>query len=444
MNSLRLKLLFWITLVLFLGTAFLATLIFQISEEELNDMLDESMLQVGYAVAAQEEAQPRQADKILHEQHDLGEDGDFLIQVWAQDGKLLYTSHKDLEVPLIEDKGFGYVDYDDERWRYYIKKTKSGRTIQIVGEMEERDEDILEIVWTFLQPILAQLPFVLILSFFAITRGLKPLRTVSAEIEKKDSQNLSPLMLEKVPEEIRTVVDSLNQLLVRLDEALKAQRQFTADAAHELRTPLAAVQIQIDNLERSQNEAERRESLERLKAGVKRSIHMVKNLLALARQEPESGEILKEKIDLNRLARQVSDEYLPFAGEKNIRLTALCDEREKFVIGDEQSLQILIGNLLHNAILYTPENGQVDIGVVGDGTSVILSVSDNGPGIPEEDRERIFDRFYRVLGTKTTGSGLGLSIVKAIVQKHNAEITVTGNNGHKGVRFIITFQGCRS
>ncbi|MBK6897202.1 MAG: two-component sensor histidine kinase [Alphaproteobacteria bacterium] len=405
-------------------------------------MLDESMLQVGYAVAAQEEAQPRQADKILHEQHDLGEDGDFLIQVWSEDGKLLYTSHKNLEIPMINNKGFGYTDYDDERWRYYINKAKSGRTVQIVGEMEERDEDILEIVWTFLQPVLTQLPFVLILSFFAITRGLKPLRTVSEEIEKKHSQNLTPLALEKVPREIRTVVESLNLLLVRLDEALKAQRQFTADAAHELRTPLAAVQIQIDNLERSQDESERLESLERLKAGVKRSIHMVKNLLLLARQEPEAGEVPQEKIDLNRIISTVRGEYIVFAKEKNIRLTFLTGDQNAYILGEEQSLGILVGNLLNNAIIYTQEGGAVDIGVVCNGPLVILSIGDNGPGIAEEHRERIFDRFYRVLGTKTTGSGLGLSIVKAIALRHGAEISVTTNGGDKGTRFTVSFPAC--
>lgn len=442
MNSVKFKLLFWISIVLSGGTFVLGTIIYKIAEEELHDILDESMQQVGYVVAAQEEAQPRQANKILHEQHDLGEDGDFLIQVWSEYGKLLYTSHKDLEVPLINDKGFGYTTYDEERWRYYIKKTKSGRTIQIVGEMEERDEDILEIVWTFLSPVLVQLPFVLVLSYLAIGRGLKPLRKVSAEIETKDSVNLSPIGMKKVPKEIRALVGSLNQLLSRLDEALKVQRQFTADAAHELRTPLAAVQIEIDNVERSDHEAERKEHLEKLRAAVKRSTHMVQNLLLLARQEPEAVEIPQKKIDLNRLVRAVGEDYLLFAKKKNIRLTILTSDQHCFILGEEQSLVTLTGNLLSNAITYTQEGGAVDIGVVRDGSSVILSVSDNGQGIGEEHRERIFNRFYRVLGTKTTGSGLGLSIVKAIVQRHDGEISVSTSIGNKGARFTVIFPVC--
>lgn len=441
MMSLRLKLLFWITLVLCFGTVVLATLIYKISEEELNDMLDESMQQVAYVVAGQQEMLEDHEQNPYFEQHELGEDGDFLVQVWSEKGELLYTTHKDLDIPLIDDTGFGYTEYDQEKWRYYVKKTKK-RKIQILGTIEERDEDVEEIVWTFLYPVLTQLPFVLILAYFALGRGLKPLRSISETIGLKDSSNLSPIGMERVPKEIRSVVDSLNQLLQRLDEALKVQRQFTADAAHELRTPLAAIQIHIDNLERSENEAERKESLDKLRESVKRSTHMVQNLLTLARQQPEASEMLFQKVDLNHLLKTVADEYLLFAEEKNISLTVLAEEQPAFVEGDEHSLGILIENLLQNAILYTQDGGRVEAGLVKDGHTLILSVCDNGLGIAEEDRTRIFDRFYRVLGTKTTGSGLGLSIVKAIADKHNAHISVTGNNGDKGTRFSVSFHRC--
>ena len=169
---------------------------------------------------------------------------------------------------------------------------------------------------------------------------------------------------------------------------------------------------------------------------------MVQNLLALAREQPEAGEMLAQKVDMSRLVESMAEEYFPFAKEKNIRLTVLPEDRDVFIKGEEQSLRILIGNLLHNAITYTPENGKVDIGVVLDKQFVVLSVTDDGTGIAEPDRARIFDRFYRVLGTKTTGSGLGLSIVKAIADKHGAKITVRGNNGEKGTRFTLSFPVC--
>ena len=440
MTSIRQKILILITMVLVLGTGILSALIFMISKEELNDMLDESMQQVAYAVAAhQDYTQTSNINITSLENHELGEDGDFVVQIWSPVGKLLYTSHNHIKIPILrKEEGFGQIDFLNKKWRYFIKKSQS-KTIQILGTIEEREEDILETVITFLIPIFLQFPCIILLVYFATNKSLQPLYSLSKIIERRDSFNLTPIDMEKVPSEIQSIILSLNQLLSKLDKALKHQRQFIADAAHELRTPLTALQIQLENLEHSSDERERTESIESLKQGISRSVRLVINLLALSREDPDYIKIKMEKIDLRTILKAAHNEYLSFAKDKKMQLKLNLGVQDVFILGEAQSLQIMIGNILHNAILYTPEYGLVSMSLQVIGESAVVIIKDNGPGIPEEEHSRIFDRFYRVLGTKKSGSGLGLSIAKVIAERHKAHITLAPGSGKIGTHFEILF-----
>lgn len=438
MISLRKNLLINITLVTLVIGILTAYLTYAISKEELTELFDDSMKQVAYALAESRSEHSLSSEIIAHEMHTLGEDGDFLIQIWSDSGTLLYTSHKNIELAMQEKKGFGTALLEDEEWRFYHFVSR-GKNIQVSQPMKERHEDIVEKATTLITPILLQFPFIFFLSFLSVTKGLKSLYRVGAAIEKKDSSNLSPVDLKNVPLEIHSVVQSLNHLLSRLSDAMDRQKRFVADAAHELRTPLTVLQLQLNNLERSTDADERKDCEQRLRAGLARGIHLVQNLLTLSREEPGTDVLKADIVNISSLLKKLYEEYQSLSKDKNIEFTMNGTDRDAFIMGEELSLRTMFGNLLQNAILYTPEDGKVGIDVKKDASVVSVRIFDNGPGISKEDRERIFDRFFRVPGTQKTGSGLGLSIVRAIAGRHDADVVVEDGPENKGSCFVVKF-----
>ncbi|HVL77269.1 MAG TPA: ATP-binding protein, partial [Noviherbaspirillum sp.] len=230
----------------------------------------------------------------------------------------------------------------------------------------------------------------------------------------------------------------LNDLLARLRQSIGAQRAFIADAAHELRTPLTALQLQIQLAERAQTPAERAQAFGELKQGYMRAMNMVQQLLTLARQEPDAAEMRREPVALRALAQQAVADHAALAEERGIDL-GIAEAAEVSVAGDPDALRILLGNLVSNALRYTPRGGRVDVHVVKDGHDTVLAVQDTGPGIPEQDLARVFDRFYRVPGTAEVGSGLGLAIAKQIAEAHGALLTL--GNTHPGLRAELRWKG---
>jgi two-component system OmpR family sensor kinase len=260
---------------------------------------------------------------------------------------------------------------------------------------------------------------------------------VTEQVEKRDASTMSPLEIHTVPEEIRPLLMALNRLLIRLDDSISSQRRFVADAAHELCTPLTALSLQSQLVEQAQDSKEREESLINLRQGISRVSHLVSQLLTLARQEPDAQRPFT-RLDLAAIARRVVGEFAPLADNKRIDL-GIGGNQSEFVNGDEEALRILVGNLVDNAIRYTPDGGKVDVTLSNDSSNVILKVEDSGPGIPIEDREKIFERFHRISGNDVQGTGLGLAIVKQVVQRHGAVVEVnTGKNG-TGTIFDIKF-----
>jgi len=280
-------------------------------------------------------------------------------------------------------------------------------------------------------PLLVALPVLALLIWLTIARGLAPLDRVAAAVERRSPALLEPLSESALPREVQPLVGALNGLLGRLSQALAAQRSFIADAAHELRTPLTAVHLQAQLAERATTDAERRAALADLKGGLERATRLVEQLLTLAREEPGVADRPPATVDLPALAREVVADLAPLAAAKRIDLGLNADSRVQ-VRGDAEALATLLSNLVDNALRYTPEGGRVDVGVAIDTGRPVLSVRDSGPGIPEADRERVFDRFVRgsVAAGAVRGSGLGLSIVKRIAERHGAAIAVgPGLNG---------------
>jgi signal transduction histidine kinase len=271
---------------------------------------------------------------------------------------------------------------------------------------------------------------------------LKPLDAMSRAVAKRRPDAMSPLHEGELPQELQPLAGSLNALLARLDEALSAQRRFTADAAHELRTPLAALKLQVELAERTTDAAARSAAFAELMAGVDRAAHLVEQLLTMARLEPEAPARNFMPVDLGALAKDAVVARAVLAADKHVDL-GVARLSPVAVRGDPASLAMLIANLLDNALRYTPEGGRIDVAIDDDSGRAVLAVIDTGPGIPVAEREQVFERFHR--GNRTgdagdsNGSGLGLSIVRRIADAHRATVALEDGPGGRGLAVRVRF-----
>lgn len=437
--SIRRYLLKYLTVALLAASLAIGFFTYLIAGKELDELHDKNMQQVAQALLAQHQTistyvRLRNSDKRLK----LHGEEEFLIQIWKDKDTLIYASHPSIHFPHQSTLGYGNTQFNHQEWRYYMISGE-GISVQLAQTLDQRHEAIVEMSSNFLIPLLLQVPLLGFLIWAAVGKSLRPLEVVSCAIEERGSHAMHPLTTEALPLEIKPLVLALNDLLVRLDLALKAQRRFVADAAHELRTPLTAVQLQLDVLKRSRSDEERQEGLKKLANGIKRSIHVVRQLLSMAHQDPEIKEQKKELFDLALLARDAMVQCEPLAHQKNILLTFTGTPSGITFTGNKYSLYILTENLLDNAIRYTPEGGKITIHVSEEAGNITLRVSDNGNGIPASERERVFDRFYRITGTEQSGSGLGLAIVKRIAEQHHATIQLEEGLEGTGVSFCVTF-----
>jgi two-component system, OmpR family, sensor kinase len=363
----------------------------------------------------------------------------FAIQVVAADGTLRYRSDPGVDLPLRTRPGFMFVTLHDGPWRVY---TLAGaeQTVQVAQSVEVRRVFALEFVLDSLAPMLVLVPLLLLAVAYVVNRALRPLRGVVAQIENRAADHLEPLDPAGVLPELRPVVRSMNRLFERIRAAFEIQRSFVANAAHELRSPLAALKLQAQLLGRAGDEATRRLALQRLQAGVDRSTHLTEQLLSLAREEeapaegdgPASG-------SLRSAAELALSDVALLAADRGTDV-GLVDANDAEVGVPTESLRVLVRNLVDNAVRHAPAEGRVDVRISGSGGSAVLEVADSGPGIPQADHQRVFDRFYRRAGAAPGGSGLGLAIVQAIVLRHGAQMSLD-RSVLGGLRVKVTFRG---
>jgi signal transduction histidine kinase len=288
-----------------------------------------------------------------------------------------------------------------------------------------------------LVPFLVLVPILGAAIIWVVRSGLQPLKRVALEVQRRDVDSLAPVSVEQLPGEVAPLIDELNRLLARVDSAFANQRAFIADAAHELRSPLTAVRLQLQLLDRAPNDPARTEARANLGAAVDRAVHMIEQLLALARAEPREVRIDLKPVVLETAAIEAITDTHPFAQSRHITVELEAD-RDVRVMGDAGSLRTLTRNLVDNAVRYTPENGRVQVRVRNTSSGAVLEVSDTGPGIPQSERGRAFDRFYRRASSPEGGSGLGLAIVKAIADRHSAKVALEDAAGG-GLRVVVAF-----
>jgi two-component system, OmpR family, sensor kinase len=276
-----------------------------------------------------------------------------------------------------------------------------------------------------------------------VKRALRPVNTLSKSLAARSSESLTAIEKDKdLPIEVQPLVESLNQLLVRLDNTLRVQRVFVADAAHELRTPLTALKLQIQAARQHEGPVYDGVLLRKMEERVNRAIHLVQQLLALAREDTEAS-AREGKVDIQEVASRVIGDLFVLAEQKGIDLGLDCENASQgggtvSVAGDEASLTTLVTNLIDNAIRYTEPGGRVDVLLAKHGNEVRLEVVDNGPGIPPDDLGRVLDRFYRASNSTGQGSGLGLAIAAKIAAKHRAGFTLLNRTDRTGLRVIVT------
>jgi two-component system, OmpR family, sensor kinase len=286
-------------------------------------------------------------------------------------------------------------------------------------------------------PLLLLLPVLGAAIVGVVKSGLLPLQRIAVEVQRRDVHSLTPIAVTSLPQEVAPLVLELNRLLIRLHSAFQAQRAFIADAAHELRSPLTAVRLDLQLLDRAPDAAARQEARANLGAAVERTIHLLEQLLTLARNEPreEPGDLSPIALE-TAAAEGVADTHaLALARGIDLGLDAEPDVR---VLGDRDALRTLVRNLVDNAVRYTPAGGRVQVRAVKTSQGAVLEVTDSGPGIPAADRERVFDRFYRRASAPQGGSGLGLAIVKAIADRHGARVTLADAPGG-GLQVTVEF-----
>ncbi len=438
MNSLRRTLL--LSLLAALVVVFLAggLATFSTARTEIDQLMDYQLRQLALSLRDQQFGPPV-ATPLAPPEEAL----DFVIQVWDTSGVRLYLSRPHATLPALAQLGYSTVRTAEGNWRVFSIPLLD-RVIQVAQPMSVRNRLAADAALRMLIPLLAVTPLFAALIWYLIGRALRPLERLAHDVALRRPDSLDPLRSESVPDEAQPLVLALNHLLDRLAQALTAQRAFVADAAHELRTPLAALQIQLQLCERATEPDARAAALAELRAGLQRTTHLVQQLLTLARQEPDAANTAAhEDLILADIARQTLVDHAALAEARRIDLGAEVLDDSAVVRGDAAALRTLVANLIDNAIRYTPAGGRIDLGVRREAADTRdarnwLYVCDSGPGIPAVERARVLDRFYRGAGQDQPGTGLGLAIVRSIAERHGARL-VLDTSALGGLRIAVGF-----
>jgi two-component system sensor histidine kinase TctE len=319
--------------------------------------------------------------------------------------------------------------------------TDDSVTVSIAETLIKRTTLARDILLAMVAPQVALVGIASLLAWLGISRGLKPLTDLAAQIEARDQNNLTPVPQAGLPREARVLAERINALLVRVDSAIRAQKRFVADAAHQLRTPLAAVMLHAEWAQRAPDGATEREALRALHRSVERAGRVSQQLLSLARTDPGATNAVELKpLDLVALARRVGEEWIPRALKRDIDFGLIVPDTPVGITGDDRLLSELLSNLIDNALRYSSPAGRVSV-IVEAGLQPKLAVQDDGPGIPEDERVRIFERFYRMPGSDGDGCGLGLAIVEEIARLHSSTVEVSTGSDARGSRFTVVFGG---
>ncbi len=435
MNSLRLRLVLLLSIGLGIAWLMAAWFTHVESRHEINRLFDAQLAQSAQVLLGTTRHE-------LHERIEHGEDEiavsheyeqklDF--QIWSGGNLLLRSTSAPTTAMAGDQEGYSETVLNGQSWRVLTRWDAHHEfMIQVAEPLVGRESLARHITLKMLIPTFITLPILALLIWLGVGAGLRPLKQLKQEVQQRAANRLEPLAMKGVPEEVVPLAQALNNLFSRLKQAIESERRFTADAAHELRTPLAALRIQAQVAFRSTEDVERHAALENVLRGVDRATRLVAQLLTLARVDPETAITSFKSVDLHGLAASVMADLESFAHLKQIKLT-LAEGSPCIVPGDADQLGLLLRNLLDNAIRYTPAQGCVSLTTLHNTDGIVLAVQDTGPGIPKTEREQVLQRFYRIPGSKEDGSGLGLSIVQRIAELHGAKLVLSDSESGHGL-----------
>lgn len=411
-ESIQLKLSFSLSVAILVIAIVAGLFSFVSAFDEAHELQDDTLRQVAALFDGQHLPSPHLGDDGRAKNSD--EESRVVVQYLVEGGETIDPGGTDvpLALPITLPDGLQTLDVGGEPFRVLVKTTVGGERIAVAQETGVRNEIARDSALRTLMPFLILVPILLLVVADLVRKLFRPIASLSAEIDQRAEQELHPIEESHLPVEVRPFGVAINRLLARVDVAMATQRRFVADAAHELRSPLTALSLQAERLADADISDLARERLKTLRQGIERGRKLLDQLLTLAKME-SMLELPKSSVSVQHVYRLVLEDLMPLAEAKNIDI-GIEGERDVQLWINELDLVALVKNLVDNAIRYTPEGGKVDISVAKEGSRAILRVQDTGPGIPPTERARVFDPFYRILGSNQVGSGLGLSIVKAI------------------------------
>jgi len=436
-GTLRVRLLLSLIAVLVLAALAMGLSVYWNVLRQTESLFDYQLRQMALSLRDQGEIAPEDARALTDGQLD------YVIQIWRVDGHEVYATQLRTEPPARVVLGFADIPAGGIVWRTFGVEARD-RIIQVAQPQNVRHDRAVQAAFGSVAPLLAVAPVLALVIGWLVSRSLAPLQRLAAEVRSRDSSSLQALPEGGLPDEVLPLVQSLNALLERLGTALAAQRHFVGDAAHELRSPLTALKLQVQVLRRAPDEATRDEAARALTAGVDRATRLVEQLLALARSEagpPREA----TAVPLAELVRQAMADVAPFADVRGTTLELdVADGAEGVAVSGDGDAAVLARNLIDNAVRYSPQGGHVSVWVGVDAQrpgAPVLQVDDDGPGIPVADREIVFDRFVRRDSAEgQTGSGLGLAIVRQVALRQGADVSL-GDSPAGGLRVRVTWPG---
>jgi two-component system OmpR family sensor kinase len=429
MTSLRRQLLLGVLLPLAGVGLVSACVVYLQARHEAAELLDFQMEQVAGFLADESLAGPAHAGLAPSADPDADADDSLMVRITDRAGRQLYASGDVPQLPPPPaSSGFATLPAGDgNTWRVYTLVAPD-RVIRVLQQQAERDELGAASALRVLAPIGLLIPVLAAIIWWLIRRALRPLSRLAAAVSARDLDDLQPLSLTQAPAEVMPLLHELNELLARLEVAVHAQRNFVADAAHALRTPLTAIQLQLQLLGAAPDAGERERRGEQLKAGVARGIQLVNQLLSLAREERTLLHAPPQPVAMAPLLQAVAAEHATLAEARGAALTVDAPSG-LMVRGEEAGLRLLFANLVDNALRHAPERSAVRLRAHGNGGGVQVQVEDDGTGMAEADLPRAFDRFYRSESSDAAGSGLGLAIVRQIAARHGARVSLRNRDG---------------
>jgi two-component system OmpR family sensor kinase len=442
-HSLRGRLLWFLLAAITIAAVAQAAIAYRTALHDADQIFDYHMQQMALSLRSSTpiSSANAQADNATNQSAPIepepGSD-ELVVQVWSPDGVRMFRSVSRASLPQRAVLGFSNVKSNGTTYRVFSVQSNN-QTLQVAQDMAVRRNMAGNLALRTLAPIAVMVPMLMLVVWWVVSESLTPVARVRKQVASRQADDLSPVSEAGLPDEVRPLVHELNLLFGRVRTAFDAQQNFVADAAHELRTPLAALKLQALSLERADTEEARKVAVGRVTAGVERATRLVEQLLVLARQEAGASEGAKPApVDLADLARRTVGEMVGVAQAKGVDLGVEHVEKAH-VLGQGGALAILMRNLVDNAVKYTPAGGTVDVAVRHEDGTAVLTVEDSGPGIPAEERERVFDRFYRIAGSEAAGSGLGLAIIRAIAERHGAKLGLDASERLGGLLVSVTF-----